>query len=254
MNSSNNEKYANNTQIELFASSTGIVAIKSPMRLKILSMLKNNELSFDQIVSNSGKVKSTVSSHLKKLVEDGIIDSKKDPKDARKKIFYIKSEYLGELSQVNPFKDEIENYVSSYLSKDGDPFEFFRLMFKTIRMGLISQGINIDPILHDAGIRVGKELYPQLADEKLDQFLGNIATFWDDHKLGKVEVKNIKPLEINVYDCFECRGLPNLGKPACSFDAGILKALFTEYFKNNVLVDETKCYAMGDDHCCFVIE
>ena len=254
MNSSNNEKQSNNTQIELFASSTGIVAINSPMRLKILFMLKDNELSFDQIVANSGKVKSTVSSHLKKLVADGIIDSKKDPNDARKKIFYIKSEYLGELSQVNPFKHEIENYVSNYLSSNGDPFEFFRLMFKTIRMGLISQGINIDPILHDAGIRVGMELYPQLADEKLDKFLGNIAGFWDDHKLGVVEVKNTKPLEINVYDCFECRGLPNLGKPACSFDAGILKALFTEYFKNNVIVDETRCYAMGDDHCCFVIE
>ncbi|MDI6643786.1 MAG: ArsR family transcriptional regulator [Methanobacteriaceae archaeon] len=254
MNCPNTGKKYDNTQIELFASSNGIVAINSPIRLKILSMLKDNELNFDQIVANSGKAKSTVSSHLKKLVADGIIASKKDPKDARKKIFYIKSEYLGELSQVNPFKDEIENYVSSYLSRDGDPFEFFRLMFKTIRMGLISQGINIDPILHEAGIRVGKELYPQLADETLDKFLKNIANFWDDHQLGQVEVKNIEPLEINIYDCFECRGLPNLGKPACSFDAGILKALFTEYYKNNIKVDETRCYALGDDHCCFLIE
>lgn len=253
MNRTTTEKKYNNAQIELFASPTGIIAINSPMRLKILSMLKYNELSFDQIVANTGKAKSTVSSHLKKLVADGVIASKKDPKDARKKIFYIKSEYLGELSQVNHFKDEIENYVSNYVSNDGDPFEFFRLMFKTIRMGLISQGINIDPILHDAGIRVGKELYPQLVDSKLDKFLENIASFWDDHKLGKVEVKNTEPLELNVYDCFECRGLPNLGKPACSFDAGILKALFTEYYKNNINVDETRCYAMGDDHCCFLI-
>ncbi|GAB4309595.1 MAG: ArsR family transcriptional regulator [Methanobacteriaceae archaeon] len=254
MNIPNTEKKSNNTQIELFASSTGIVAINSPMRLKILSMLKDNELSFDQIVANSGKAKSTVSSHLKKLVADGIISSKKDPNDARKKIFFIKSEYLGELSQVNPFKDEIENYVSSYLSRDGDPFEFFRLMFKTIRMGLICQGINIDPILHDAGMRVGKELYHQLADEKLDKFLENIATFWNDHQLGRVEIKNTEPLEINVYDCFECRGLPNLGKPACSLDAGILKALFTEYYKDNIDVAETCCYAMGDDYCCFLIK
>ncbi|MGC9516686.1 MAG: V4R domain-containing protein [Methanomicrobiales archaeon] len=254
MNSIIDKKTPSNKQIELFASPTGIVAIKSPTKLQILAILKENELSFDQIVSKIGKAKSTVSTHLKKLVEDGIIDSKSHPKDARKKIFYIKSEYLGELSQVNPFKNEIENYVSNYLSSDGDPFEFFRLMFKTIRMGLISQGINIDPILHDSGVRVGKELYPQLADENLEKFLGNIANFWEDHNLGTVEIKNLQPLEINVFDCFECRGLPNLGKPACSFDAGILKALFSEYYKDKVMVDETKCYAMGDDHCCFLIK
>jgi len=240
-------------QIELFATSNGVYAIDSPVRVKILSMLRKNELSFDQIVELSGKAKSTVSVHLKKLTDEGIIASKSDPEDARKKIFFINSEYLGELSHEKRLEEDIESYVSSYVSSDGDPFEFFRLMFKTIRVALMAQGINIDPILYEAGLKVGNTLYERVANPKIDKFLQNIAEFWETHYLGRVEVKSIDPLIINVHDCYECRGLPYTGVPACAFDSGILKSLFTAHFQDEQTVKETKCYAMGDNYCCFAI-
>ncbi len=254
MNNIDHENDNSKSQIELFATSKGVRAVDSPVKAKILSMLRNGELSFDQIVESSGKAKSTVSVHLKKLVNEGIIDSKPDPNDARKKIFFINSEYLGDLSQEKRLGDEIEDYVSSYVMSDGDPFEFFRLMFKTIRVGLISQGVNIDPILHEAGINVGNALYERVYDPDMNKFLGNIARFWETHYLGGVEVQSIEPLVINVSECYECRHLPYLGKPACAFDAGILKALFSAYFEDKRKVDEVKCYAMGDGYCSFVIE
>jgi predicted hydrocarbon binding protein len=254
MKNMNYKKSHDETQIGLFATSKGIRTIDSPVKAKILSMLRKGELSFDQIVASSGKAKSTVSVHLKKLVDEGIIGSKPDPHDARKKIFFINSEYIGELSREKELGNDLENYVSSYVLSDGDPFEFFRLMFKTIRVALINQGVNIDPILHEAGIKVGEALYERVADPEMSKFLGNIAQFWETHYLGNVEVKNIEPLIINVSECYECRHLPYLGRPACAFDAGILKALFSAYYHDKRVVDETKCYAMGDKYCCFVID
>jgi len=53
-------------QIELFSTTEGIYAINSPVRVKILSMLRKGELSFDELVSLSGKAKSTVSVHLRR--------------------------------------------------------------------------------------------------------------------------------------------------------------------------------------------
>lgn len=248
-----NQKESYDTQIGLFATEKGIRAIDSPVKSKILSMLRKGELNFDQIVTSSGKAKSTVSVHLKKLVEDGIIGSKPDPQDARKKIFFINSEYIGELTREKQ-ENDLESYVSSYVLSDEDPFEFFRLMFKTIRVALINQGINIDPILHDAGIKVGKALYERVYDSEINKFLANIAQFWKTHYLGNVEVKNLEPIVINVSECYECRHLPYLGRPACAFDAGILEALFSSYYNDKRAVTETKCYAMGDDYCCFVID
>jgi len=249
-----NKNNSDNAQIKLFATSNGVRTVDSPVKSRILSILKEGELNFDQIVELSGKAKSTVSVHLKKLVNEGIIDSKPDPNDARKKIFFINSEYLGDLSREKKSGDQIEDYVSNYVMSDSDPFEFFRLMFKTIRVGLIKQGMNIDPILHDAGINVGKTLYKRVYDPDMNKFLQNIAHFWETHYLGGVEVQNLEPLTIKVSECYECRHLPYLGKPACAFDAGILKALFSAYFKDKREVNETKCYAMGDKYCCFVIE
>ena len=53
---------------------------------------------FDEIVSNTGKSKSTVSVHLKGLRELGIVSFKLNPEDNRKKIFYINSKYLGSVN------------------------------------------------------------------------------------------------------------------------------------------------------------
>jgi predicted hydrocarbon binding protein len=241
-------------QIELFSTSEGIYAINSPVRVKILSMLRRGELSFDQLVELSGKAKSTVSVHLKRMVDEGIIGSKTDPNDARKKIFFIKSEYLGKLSGKKVVTENIEQYVSNYIDSAGDPYEFYRLIFHTIRVSLIRQGIDIDPILYEAGVKVGETLYEKVKDPDINKLAMNIAKFWETHNLGHVEVVKLEPLTINVSDCFECKSLPPLGRPACAFDSGILKAVFSAHYNDERVVNETKCYAMGDDHCSFTIK
>lgn len=240
-------------RIELFATPDGVKAIKSPVRIRILSMLREGELSFDEIVKLSGRVKSTVSSHLKAMTSEGIISSRTDPKDARKKIFFIQSEYIGKLHRQQ-LQEDISAYIQRYISSENDPFEFFRLIFHTLRVSLLTQGVDIDPILHEAGLKVGEALYEKVKDYDLEKFLENIATFWETHSLGKVEVDNLHPLTIKVHDCFECSGLPYLGRPACAFDSGILESLFSIYNQEESKVKETECYALGDNHCRFVID
>jgi len=253
INENNHVYESENVQIELFATPNGVKAVKSPVRVKILSMLREGDLSFDEIVKFSGRAKSTVSSHLKSMSKEGIISSRVDPDDARKKIFFIQSEYIGKL-QRQQLQEDISAYIQRYISSENDPFEFFRLIFHTIRISLLTQGVDIDPILHEAGLKVGKALYEKVKDPDRDNFLGNIATFWETHSLGSVKVKTLEPLTISVQDCFECSGLPYLGRPACAFDSGILESLFSLYNNEKTRVKETKCYALGDKYCRFVIE
>lgn len=242
-----------NIQIELFATPNGVKAIKSPVRVKILSMLREGDLSFDELVKLSGRAKSTVSSHLKAMTREGIISSRIDPEDGRKKIFFIQSEYIGKLHRQQ-LQEDISAYIQRYISSENDPFEFFRLIFHTLRISLLSQGVDIDPILREAGLKVGEALYEKVKDPDLNTFLGNIANFWQTHSLGNVEVKTLNPLTISVQDCFECSGLPYLGRPACAFDSGILESLFTLYNKEEAKVKETECYALGDKACRFIID
>src|SRR5271157_2768146 len=155
--------------VELFATPGGIRAVDSPVRTKIVSMLLEREMSFDDIVASSGKVKSTISVHLKSLSDDGIVSSRTDSGDARKKIFFINSNYLGRLSRRQKLEKDMEEYISRYALGSADPFTFFRFMFRTIRVSLLNEGIDVDP---DTRMEA---LYRRVADKDLDKFLKNLA-------------------------------------------------------------------------------
>jgi predicted hydrocarbon binding protein len=126
-------------------------------------------------------------------------------------------------------------------------------MFRTIRVSLLSEGININPILQQAGISIGKIFYQSLSSPNTETLLQKLAIFWKSHKLGSLVVDNYDPLTIHAYDCFECEELPKIGESSCALDSGILIAVFSLHFQQNVNVEEVECYARGDDHCSFII-
>ncbi|WP_342679286.1 V4R domain-containing protein [Methanofollis sp. UBA420] len=239
--------------IELFASRGGVHAVKSPVRVAILEMLADGEMPFDTIVERTGRAKSTVSVHLRDMVEEGILGERPDPADARRKIFFIAADHLGALSAMDRIPEEIARYAVEYNEGDGDPFAFYRLMFRTLRTMLMQTGVNLDPVLFEAGRKVGEAVAPALTDQNAGDFLGKVARFWEEHRLGRVEAGPAAPFEVFVYDCFECADLPRIGRPACSFDTGILTAVFSAQFRREMEVTETHCYAAGDSYCRFVI-
>lgn len=240
-------------QIKIFGTQTGVNIVESPIKAKILSILEEKESSGKEIVSLTGKSKATISAHLHDLVDMGIIDSKPHPTDGRSKIFFIKSSYIGGLSRENDFKKEINNYISENVVESSDPFEFFRFIFRTIRVALMEEGFNIDSILHNAGIKVGSTFYENLKDPEIKVMVEKIADFWEKNKLGRIKIETLEPLTLRAYDCFECEDLPKVGRSACAFDSGILEALFSAHFSQEVDVEEVKCFAKGDDYCCFII-
>lgn len=248
---------ADEKPIQIFSNpkkNIGINVVKSPVKLTILEMLRGSDMEFEEIVSNIGKSKSTVSVHLKGLRELGIVSYKFHPDDNRKKIFYINSKYLGSVNVSE--KKELEETQKEYLINNivNDDGNFTVLLFHTLRSMLIQEGINIDPILQATGNKIGRSLFDLLYDDDLETFLNNIAQFWSDKGLGKVSFEIGDIIKLTSFDCFECGLLPKTGKPACFLDTGIFEALFSEYFNSPVSVIEIQCYTMGDGKCVFEVE
>jgi predicted hydrocarbon binding protein/DNA-binding HxlR family transcriptional regulator len=240
-------------QYKIFSSNNKIDVVKGQVKVQILDALCEKNMSFNEIVELTGKAKPTVSQHLRELVDDDLIRSTKDPQDARRKIFCINAEFIGELSKDKEQKFDIDDYFSK-LPQLKDPFEFYRLILRSLRAEFWNEGINIDPILHKAGKRVGDVFYEELKNDDLNKLLENLAKFWESKQLGQIEVKTFDPLTLCVYDCFECKDLPEIGEPACSFDSGVLDSIFSKHFKRNITTIENECFAMGNECCSFVID
>ena len=122
--------------IQIFTNSddnVGVNVIKSPVKLTILEMLRDSDMEFEEIVSNVGKSKSTVSVHLKGLRESGIISYRLHPVDNRKKIFYINSKYIGSVNAVEP--NEIKETQADYLIENliENDAEFSTLLFHILK-------------------------------------------------------------------------------------------------------------------------
>jgi uncharacterized protein len=242
------------SRIKIFSTKTGVNVVQSPIKAQILSILKEGGMSGSQIVSSTKRSKSTISAHLQDLEDAGIIDWVIDPDDRRRKIYYINSKFLGDLSSTREIENDVNDLLEEYVVQSEDPFNFFRFMFRAIRVALLDEGINIDPILHNAGVKVGKTFYKKLKGHDVNEITKNIAAFWETNKLGNIQIKSVNPIIIQAYDCFECEDLPQLGRPACAFDSGLLEGVFSNYYGQEVEAEETKCYAQGDDFCQFIIK
>ena len=178
----NEEKTIQPKAIQIFAKAPGelgVNVVKSPVKLTILSMLKDTDMEFDEIVKNTGKSKSTISVHLKSLREDGIVSYRFDANDHRKKIFFINSKFLGEVESGD--EKELEERQAEFLVKnilDVDNFKFSFLLFHTLRSNLIQEGININPVLNQSGKNIGAALYEKLYEDDINKFCDNIIQFF----------------------------------------------------------------------------
>ncbi len=62
----------------IMQASLAMKAIAHPLRLKILCVLADNELSVQEIVDNVGTTQSNISQHLAILRDKGVLNTRKD--------------------------------------------------------------------------------------------------------------------------------------------------------------------------------
>lgn len=244
---------AEKNELSLYGTKSGVRAIGNPVRRHILKILSDGELSFEAIVGSSGRAKSTVSAHLSALAEEGIVGSRPGDDDERKKIFFLTAHFIGEFAPEDRISDDLSAYASKYREGIHDPFSLYRLIYRTLRVSLLIEGISIDPILRRTGEAVGEAVYPAMAAPDIESFVQNLILFWEQHHLGRIADITLSPISFAVYDCFECVELPHLGRPACSFDSGLLSVLFSRQSERPMDAVERECYAAGDPCCTFEI-
>lgn len=243
--------------VQLFSTKDNVVAVDSPIKVRILGIVNSGPVAFDQIVEQTGKAKSTISVHLRDLERAGLITSLPDSRDSRRRLIALSSAAIGRLTNTD--RDAI---IPPHIHKsglpdepfsDGDIVSFFRYCVQVFRTQAMMMGINIDPVLERTGAEVGRVLAQRVAARSPEEVVRKMDIFWQAHSLGAISLAGTSPLTLEVRGCFECEDLPVTGHGACSFDIGVLTAIFSHHLRKPVTVTEERCYSSGDDRCIFVI-
>jgi len=241
----------------LFSTQDTVVAVDSPIKVRILEIVSGGPVPFDRVVEKTGKAKSTISVHLRDLEQAGIIMSQPDPRDNRRRRIAISSAAIGRLTNADR-----NAHAPLHLHRHGkrdesfdddDIVAFFRYCVCIFRSQAMAMGINIDPVLQRTGAEVGSVLAGKVAGRSVEDVIWKMDAFWQAHALGAITLAGTDPLTIEIRGCFECEDLPITGHGACAFDTGVLTAIFSHHLQCPVTVVEEKCYSKGDDRCVFVI-
>jgi len=236
----------------IFSTENGIVALDSPVKLKILEMLRKGATSFDDLVEQSGKAKSTISVHLDDLEEQNLIQEKSSPNDKRKKYFYLNSVCLA-CSEI-PLMTHYQRNMDTFKISEPNGDSLLIHIFQSVRYGMEAYGFDPKPILKRLGRDIGSRLGPEFESNKASGLLQELPEFWRSHKLGDMKILNGSTHAVIVTGCYHCSKMPNLGKTLCSMDEGILEGIFSSRLDIDYCFKETECFGTGFQHCKFVFD
>ncbi|MCK4798448.1 MAG: winged helix-turn-helix transcriptional regulator, partial [Spirochaetes bacterium] len=142
-----------NRATTIFATKGGIVALDSPVKLQLLEILKEGTISFEELVTQTGKAKSTISVHLNDLEKLNLVENKTSAHDKRKKYFVLNSLYLiySAKPMWKPYNTHMDDITDSILNGGS----IRENLFSTIRFGMEAYGIDPNPILKKLGTDFG---------------------------------------------------------------------------------------------------
>lgn len=90
--------------------------------------------------------------------------------------------------------------------------------------------------------------------------LEDIVQFLANFKMGIFDIfeeentKDGKKLDLRVYECIDCAGLPNVGKPVCYFETGMIIGIIRELTHKEISAEEIRCWTSGYSFCHFSVE
>ena len=142
------------------------------------------------------------------------------------------------------------------LSNKSDPGAILQSIFNTFTTVIDARVPESAKIHYDIGLKLGYNFQGFFSSKELQDLVYELQEFWRRNGFGRIEELEFKPGEIqfNVYNCFECSHIPNIGRTVCKLDEGFLSTLFSNRLTSNYEASELECFATGEDHCRFSIK
>ncbi len=128
------------------------------------------------------------------------------------------------------------------------------LNFRLIRYAKLEKVVGVgaaNALWYEAGRDLGRLAVSRGMVKSLDDLLKFVV----DQRIGLVDVvtESNNKSRVHVYECISCSGIPNIGRPVCFFEGGLIAGVMEALMGRRVRVVETHCWGMGYSFCGFDI-
>lgn len=173
----------------------------------------------------------------------------------------IDGKFVGPKKLTKKDKIDLEDIIHPdrpFLSKDA-PEDLDSLYVTTFRVGNLKKPEVLTKAGYGTDVIGGIEFGSNLVKTGLIGSVDDIAPFLAKYKIGildlfrEEEVEDGEKLDIRVYECIDCAGMPNIGEPVCYFETGMLIGILSEITGKEVFAEELRCWTSGYSCCQFIV-
>lgn len=186
----------NANNFELYYTKKGLIQVSNDVRIQILKELSEESLSLTDLVKITGKAQSTLSVHLDKMLQDGIIDVSEDPNDSRRKTYSINSLCL--VRTTEPDSESFEKIKDVFNEISDDPKSIGAYMTSLIVLSLDYLGISVSPLSETLGRVHAHALKETFNKGPTDAVVSDLIEIYSYANLGEVTVFKRNPLTLVV--------------------------------------------------------
>ncbi|MFB3881456.1 MAG: NAD-binding protein [Armatimonadota bacterium] len=131
-----------------------------------------------------------------------------------------------------------------------------QILFRALRLALQDLGPGMDDMLYALGRQFGRDaVAPNLEGDQLSRALEQLPSLWTAAGLGRIRLTDCNPSAAHIEEgeCATCQGLPEVGRPVCHLERGVIAGALEARLGRTVRTRETKCWGLGDATCEFEI-
>ncbi|MCL2607139.1 MAG: ArsR family transcriptional regulator [Methanomassiliicoccaceae archaeon] len=235
---------------DLYSNSGGLIRVTNPVRRKILTCLASSCLSLTEISGLTGKAQSTLSVHLDKMTNEGLVESKSCTADSRKKIFSLSAKLLAHTRGTS--EEGMEAYVKTIDTITEPGCNFFKVLLRAMIVATEASGLCISPFMRLLGRRVGHSLSKKITSTKVEDIIGELQEFYEKHDMGEVCVYTFMPLTIIVRDNYEVTLCA--AESISKFSQELFLTVLVELTKKDYTITADECFGAGNNYSKFVLE
>lgn len=227
-------------------------------RIKIIELLSEKELTNSQLAGLLNLSKPTISHHMRLLLNAGVVKvsrTEHEEHGIQMKFYAVNSNILSVARcKQGVLMEQVKKEIHEMMTRGtGEKNEAKLAFLRLLKSSVLNTGIELDKPLYDAGYDIGSNVISKkIKGSRFDDVLKELAGIWEKLNLGTVELADAN--KIRVKDCYQCGHMPDVGKPLCPSDAGIIAGVLDKTTGKKHSVKEIKCWGTGYDFCEFEIK